>query len=135
MLTLCGCGDSRSLKIVSDLPLTGVDAHGEAIETPAGVAKVKAIEDVMKKAGGACRPTPSSSVTGVMCTGAKVGKTKIRYESYDDATAAANGWNEATCADNARTYVKDSSIVGVIGPGNSGCAAIEIPILTRPRWR
>src|SRR5918998_707912 len=61
--------------------------------------------------------------------GNKAGDHTIEYESFDDATAAKGAWDEAKCAENARTYVADESIVGVIGTYNSGCAAIIIPIL------
>ena len=59
----------------------------------------------------------------------KAGDYTIEFESNDDATAAAGKWDEAKCSENARNYVDDDSIVGVIGTYNSGCAAIEIPIL------
>jgi branched-chain amino acid transport system substrate-binding protein len=59
----------------------------------------------------------------------KAGDYTIEFEAFDDATAAKGAWDEAKCAENARTFVDDDSIVGNIGTYNSGCAAIEIPIL------
>jgi branched-chain amino acid transport system substrate-binding protein len=47
----------------------------------------------------------------------------------DDATAQAGQWDEAKCAENAQKAAQDEEIVGWIGPFNSGCAAVEIPIL------
>jgi branched-chain amino acid transport system substrate-binding protein len=44
----------------------------------------------------------------------KAGDIEIEYESMDDATAQAG---------------QDEEVVGWIGPFNSGCAAVEIPIL------
>src|ERR687895_517759 len=38
-------------------------------------------------------------------------------------------WDEAKCAENAQTAAQDEEVVGWIGPFNSGCAAVEIPIL------
>ena len=61
--------------------------------------------------------------------GGKAGSATIEYESLDDATAQAGQWDEAKCAENAQTAAQDEEIVGWIGPFNSGCAAVEIPIL------
>ena len=106
-LVAAGCGggdDGDTLKIVSDLPLQGASR----VQTEQMVA---AIEFILEQAGG------------------KAGDYTIEYESFDDSTAAKLAWDEAKCAENARTYADDSSIVGVIGTFNSGCAAIIAPIL------
>jgi branched-chain amino acid transport system substrate-binding protein len=60
--------------------------------------------------------------------GGKAGDFTVSYESFDDSTAAKGAWDEATCAANARKYVEDEAILGVIGTFNSGCAKIEVPI-------
>jgi branched-chain amino acid transport system substrate-binding protein len=98
-----GGGGGETLKIVSDLPLQGSDR----VQT---TQMVRAIQFVLKQANN------------------KAGDYTVEYESFDDATAAAGKWDEAKCAENARTYV-DQKVVGVIGTYNSGCAAIIIPIL------
>ena len=59
----------------------------------------------------------------------KAGDIKIEYESLDDATAQAGQWDAAKCAENAQSAAQDDEIIGWIGPFNSGCAAVEIPIL------
>jgi branched-chain amino acid transport system substrate-binding protein len=99
-----GGAEGQTVKIVSDLPLQGSDR----VQTE---QMVRAIEFVIEQAGG------------------KAGPHTIEFESFDDATAAKGAWDEAKCAENARTYVEDDTIVGVIGTYNSGCAAIIIPIL------
>ena len=63
--------------------------------------------------------------------GNKAGKYHVRFEARDDATSYSGEWDEDKCADNARSYAADPTIVGVIGTYNSGCAMIEIPILNR----
>ena len=94
-----------TLKIVADLPLSG-DEREETLQM------VHAIRFVLKQAGN------------------KAGKYHVRFESRDDATPrAASGTRRAR--GNARSYAADPTIVGVIGTYNSGCAAIEIPILNR----
>jgi branched-chain amino acid transport system substrate-binding protein len=94
----------KTIKIVSDLPLQGSDR----VQTE---QMVRAIEFVLEKANN------------------KAGPHTLTFESFDDATAAAGKWDEAKCAENARNYVDDDTIGAVIGTYNSGCAAIEIPIL------
>jgi branched-chain amino acid transport system substrate-binding protein len=98
-----GGGGGETLKIVSDLPLQGSDR----VQT---TQMVRAIQFVLKQANN------------------KAGDYTVEFKSYDDSTAAAGKWDEAKCAENARTYV-DQDVVGVIGTYNSGCAAIIIPIL------
>jgi branched-chain amino acid transport system substrate-binding protein len=106
-LVAAGCGgggDGKTLKIVSDLPLQGSDR----VQTE---QMNRAIEFVLSQADG------------------KAGDYTIEFEAFDDSTAAKGAWDEAKCAENARTYVDDENVVGAIGTYNSGCAAIIIPIL------
>jgi len=99
-----GDGGGETLKIVSDLPLQGSDREQTAQMN-------NAIELVLEEAGN------------------QAGDFTIEFEAFDDSTAAKGAWDEALCASNARMYAEDDSVVGVIGTYNSGCAAIEIPIL------
>ena len=96
--------EGQTVKIVSDLPLQGSDR----VQTE---QMVRAIEFVIEQNNGMAGPHT------------------IEFESFDDATAAKGAWDEAKCAENARTYADDDSIVAVIGTYNSGCAAIINPIL------
>ena len=96
-------GEAKTVKIVSDLPLQGSSAaQTESMNN--------AIELYLQDIGN------------------KVGNYTIEFEAFDDSTAAKGAWDEATCAANARKFVEDESIVGVVGTFNSGCAKIEIPI-------
>jgi branched-chain amino acid transport system substrate-binding protein len=97
-------GGGQTLKIVSDLPLQGSDREQTAQMN-------NAIRLVLEQAGN------------------MAGDFNIEFEAFDDSTAAKGAWDEAVCASNARQYAEDESVVGVIGTYNSGCAAIEIPIL------
>ena len=96
--------EAVTLKIVSDLPLQGSDR-------PQTAQMNAAIQFYLNQIG------------------YQAGPYTIEFEAFDDSTAAAGKWDEATCASNARTYAEDESIVGVMGTYNSGCAAIIIPIL------
>lgn len=98
-----GGGEAKSVKIVSDLPLQGSSA-----------AQTEQMNNAIK--------------LYLQQIGNKVGNYSISFEAFDDSTAAKGAWDEATCAANARKYVEDEAVVGVIGTFNSGCAKIEVPI-------
>jgi branched-chain amino acid transport system substrate-binding protein len=59
------------------------------------------------------------------------GDVQIEYTSQDDATPRARKWDEAKCEKNAESAAQKEEIVGWIGPGNSGCAKVQIPILNQ----
>jgi len=61
----------------------------------------------------------------------KAGDYNIGYQSCDDATAQAGSWDSGKCSANANAYAGNSGVIGVIGTFNSGCAAIEIPVLNQ----
>lgn len=96
--------EGATVKIVSSLPMQGSDR----VQT---TEMVEAIKFVLEQNNN------------------QAGPHTLEFEAFDDATAAKGAWDEAKCAENARTFAGDTSIVAVIGTYNSGCAAIEIPIL------
>jgi branched-chain amino acid transport system substrate-binding protein len=61
----------------------------------------------------------------------KAGDHKIAFQSCDDATAQAAKWDSGKCSQNANAYAGNDKVIGVIGTFNSGCAAIEIPVLNQ----
>jgi branched-chain amino acid transport system substrate-binding protein len=61
----------------------------------------------------------------------RAGKYAVGYQSCDDSTAQTGGYEERKCAANANAYTSARKLVAVIGPYNSGCARVEIPILDR----
>ena len=63
--------------------------------------------------------------------GWKAGDYNVAYQSCDDATAQAGKWESGKCSQNANAYAANDKLVGVIGTFNSGCAAIEIPVLNQ----
>jgi branched-chain amino acid transport system substrate-binding protein len=92
--------------VASDLPLQG-SSRAQTIEL------TKAIGFEFKQAG------------------YKAGKYTVGYQSCDDSTAQAGQWAPAKCSANAANYVRDKSVIGVIGTFNSGCAEIEVPVENR----
>ena len=59
----------------------------------------------------------------------KAGNYNIGFQVCDGSTAQAGKWDSGKCSQNARAYAANDKVIGVIGTFNSGCAAIEIPIL------
>jgi branched-chain amino acid transport system substrate-binding protein len=64
-------------------------------------------------------------------SGWKAGDVKVAYQACDDSIEDTGEWDEAQCKDNANAYADNSDVIGVIGTYNSGCAAVEIPILNK----
>ena len=99
-----GGGEAATAKIVSDLPMQGPNRAQTT-------TMVNAIRLALEQRDG------------------KAGDVKIEYEVLDDSTAQSGQWDAAKCAENAQQAAQDEEIIGWIGPFNSGCAAVEIPIL------
>jgi branched-chain amino acid transport system substrate-binding protein len=63
--------------------------------------------------------------------GWKAGDFNVAFQACDDATAQAGKWDSGKCNQNAQAYVANESMIALIGTFNSGCAAIEIPVLNQ----
>jgi branched-chain amino acid transport system substrate-binding protein len=63
--------------------------------------------------------------------GWKAGDYNVAYQDCDDATAQAGKWDSGKCSQNAQAYAQNESVVAVVGTFNSGCAAVEIPVLNQ----
>jgi branched-chain amino acid transport system substrate-binding protein len=100
-----GSGDAKYL-IASDLPKQG----GSRTQT---VQMAKAIAYVLDQQNW------------------KAGDFNIAYQDCDDSTAQLGKWDPDKCSANAHAYASNSKLLGVIGTFNSGCAAIEIPVLNQ----
>lgn len=65
--------------------------------------------------------------------GFRAGRWRVGYRSCDDSTAQSGIFDPRKCAGNARAFAADPAVIGVIGPYNSGCAGIALPVLSRRR--
>ena len=99
-------GGTPDVLIASDLPLQGYTA-------PQARAMVGAIRLVLRNHR------------------FRAGRFRVGYRSCDDATAQTGFFEPRRCAANANAYARADKLVAVIGPFNSDCAAVEIPILNR----
>jgi branched-chain amino acid transport system substrate-binding protein len=100
-----GAGGKPDVVVVSDLPLRGVSAETARFS-------VDAIEYVFRRHG------------------FRAGDYRVGYQSCNDSIGD-EPYDERSCRRNARAYVADDDVVGVIGPWHSGCAIEEIPIVSR----
>ena len=61
--------------------------------------------------------------------GGRAGKFAIEYESLDDSTAQAAGWEPGATTANARRAAQDDAAIAYIGEFNSGATALSLPLL------
>jgi branched-chain amino acid transport system substrate-binding protein len=61
----------------------------------------------------------------------RAGRHRLGYQSCDSSTADSGTSDPLKCAANARAYAANPAVIGIVGPHNSGCAAVEIPIANR----
>jgi branched-chain amino acid transport system substrate-binding protein len=97
-------GGAGTIDIYSDLPLKG------AVSAQTGPA-LKGEQLALSQAGG------------------KAGQWKVNFISLDDSTATSpTNYDLNVCQANARKAATDPKAVYMVGPFNSGCAKVEIPI-------
>ena len=101
-----GSGGGKTLIISSDLPLQGASKD-------ASDATNNAIELYLESIGN------------------KAGDHTVKFQKYDDSTAAKAQWDPGACQKNATAHVQNKDEVAVMGTYNSGCAKIIVPILNQ----
>jgi len=101
-----GGGGGKTLIISSDLPLQGASKD-------ASDSTNNAIQLYLDQVGN------------------KAGDYSIKFQPYDDSTAAKGNWDDAQCAKNANDHVANTDEVAVMGTYNSGCAKILAPVLNQ----
>jgi branched-chain amino acid transport system substrate-binding protein len=100
-----GSGTATKL-IVSDLPLQGDSAERSKQQNDA------IVQEMARK-------------------GWQAGQAQVAFQPCDDSLASTGEWDENLCRTNAQKYAANPDVIGVIGTYNSGCAAIEIPVLNK----
>jgi branched-chain amino acid transport system substrate-binding protein len=133
----CGGGGSKSTS-------GGGEANGKAKALPsAACAQVKfglngtpdyiIASDLPEQGAGRAQITQMEQAIEYILKqhGWKAGKYFIGYQACDDSTAATGGWDSAKCSANAKNYANNTTVIGVIGTFNSGCAKLIIPVLNR----
>jgi ABC-type branched-subunit amino acid transport system substrate-binding protein len=115
--------------------------------TRAGTLPVSACEDVpggarpdvliasdlpLQDASDDSPPAMVAAIRAVLADhGFRAGKYTVGYRSCDDSTRQAAAFDRRRCAANANAYANADRLVAVIGPHNSGCSQVAVPILNR----
>jgi DNA-binding SARP family transcriptional activator/ABC-type branched-subunit amino acid transport system substrate-binding protein len=63
----------------------------------------------------------------------RAGRYAVAYQSCDDFAVGASSPQTTRCESNTKTYANDPSVIAVIGPYQSSCAVLEVPIADRAR--
>ena len=63
----------------------------------------------------------------------RAGRLNVGYQFCDDSSAQTGTWTPPTCRADAEAIARQTHVVGIIGPFNSGCAEVELPIIARAR--
>jgi ABC-type branched-subunit amino acid transport system substrate-binding protein/tRNA A-37 threonylcarbamoyl transferase component Bud32 len=98
-------GGTADVEIVSDLPLQGPESAGPRAMTDA-ITQVLRQHDF------------------------RAGRFRLGYRSCDDSTRQTGSFENRRCAANANAIAR-AKVAALIGPYNSDCAQIEIPVLNR----
>lgn len=61
--------------------------------------------------------------------GFRAGPFRVAYQSCDDSIARTGLFDEAKCAANAKAYVENTDVVGIVGTLNSPCSLAALPVL------
>jgi branched-chain amino acid transport system substrate-binding protein len=124
-LAAAGCGGSRHATAVSTSACGPVEYSGTGKPTHLIVSDLPLLAP----------PGAREQVAGIRYVLGlhhyRAGSYTVGYQSCDDSSAAAGHFDTTVCSANAKAYAADTSVVGVIGPYNSDCAAVEIPQLEK----
>jgi branched-chain amino acid transport system substrate-binding protein len=101
------------------------------VQNPDG--KVLVVSDLpLHGAGRAQAQQMSDAIAFELNTaGWRAGTTTIAYQSCDDSTGSTGHWDADACRRNATAYANNPAVIGIIGPSNSGCTQVELPIANR----
>ncbi len=108
---------------------------GKTIYGGTGKPDYVIVSDLPLQTSGRDRLVTSQSVQGIALVlrqhHYRAGKYTVGYRSCDDSTAQAESFDVGKCVANAKAYAEDRRVMGVIGPYNSACAEVQIPIANR----
>jgi branched-chain amino acid transport system substrate-binding protein len=128
-ITACGASDKEKVS-----GITPVDANcGDLQYSGSGKAEKLIVSDLPLHGDSAERSKQMNDaiVQEMARKGWLTGNTEVAFQACDDSLASTGEWDENLCRTNAHKYAANPDVIGVIGTYNSGCAAIEMPILNR----
>jgi branched-chain amino acid transport system substrate-binding protein len=132
-LALAACGGNDDEGDVSEIQSVNAEC-GEVRYSGSGSAEKLIVSDLPLQGDSAERSDQMNAaiLQEIARKGWQAGPdTQLAFQECDDSLASTGEWDEARCQANARAYASNPDVIGVIGTYNSGCAAVEIPILNR----
>ena len=130
-LDIAACGASDKEKVSG---ITPVDANcGDVQYSGSGKAEKLIVSDLPLQGDSAERSKQMNDaiVQEMARMGWLAGTTEVGFQACDDSLASTGEWDENLCRSNAQAYASNPDVIGVIGTYNSGCAAVEIPVLNK----
>ena len=65
--------------------------------------------------------------------GFRAGPHTVGFQPCDDSSEETGRWEASRCSANANAYADRDEVIGVVGPLDSSCAAVMIPVLNSAR--
>jgi branched-chain amino acid transport system substrate-binding protein len=129
-LAISACGDGND---ISEIEAVEADC-GSVQYAGSGEASKLIVSDLPLKGDSAerSRQMNAAIVQEMARKGWQAGsRIQLAFQACDDSIGATGEWDDALCRANAEAYARNPDVIGVIGTYNSGCAAVQIPILNR----
>ena len=128
-----GCGSGSSSSSGGGGANAGTPVNISTCHAPQGSGQYTIVSDLPRQGSNKIQTDQMSEAINMILAqhNYKAGKYTVQYQDCDDSTAQAGAYDPATCSSNANAYVRDSSVIGVLGTLNSPCAKLEVPILNR----
>jgi branched-chain amino acid transport system substrate-binding protein len=127
VLALAACGSSKSSSSSSTTSSSG----GSSSSGSSGSNTIDIYSDLPLDGAVTAQTMPAlnGEKLALQQAGYKAGQWKVNFISLNDATATSpTNYDLPTCQENARRAATDPKAVYLVGPFNSGCAEVEIPI-------
>jgi branched-chain amino acid transport system substrate-binding protein len=125
-LVIAACGSSKSSSSAS-----GGSGSSGSSGSSSGGNTVDVYSDLPLKGAVSAQTGPAlkGEQLALSQAGGKAGQWKVNFISLDDSTATSpTNYDLNVCQANARKAATDPKAVYMVGPFNSGCAKVEIPI-------
>ncbi len=133
-LAACGGGDDNETTTqVGDVQGIAADC-GDVQYSGSGTPTKLIVSDLPLKGDSAERSKQQNDaiVQELARKGWQAGNNiQVAFQACDDSIASTGEWDENLCRTNAQKYAANPDVIGVIGTYNSGCAAIEMPVLNK----
>jgi branched-chain amino acid transport system substrate-binding protein len=130
VLVACGGGDDNKVTGVQTIDSDNCD---DAQYSGSGTPSKLVVSDLPLQGDSAERSKQQNDaiVQEIARKGWQAGDQQVAFQACDDSIESTGEWDEQLCKDNASAYAQNPDVIAVIGTYNSGCAALEIPILNQ----